>query len=256
MVPEGRVIALGRVVVQDDEVAHLLELGLRAGVETVDIGLFETGAREHLQQFGDAGLDQVDRGRFQGFDEARGQADGDAVLHPGLFAPPGDEADQPRIGQRLAVQIGQQCAVGLVVGNVGRRVDIAIADPVLQRDAPLPARFTRRGPRVGREGLDTLARHGQSPVAGQPVGPVLIAGLQRLLDQQAAEAGTVDEELALDGLPALQLDRADEAAFRILVNLDDLALLALHAAFLGEATQILGIEMRIEMEGVGDVGQR
>ena len=70
MVPEGRVIALGRVVVQDDEVAHLLELGLRAGIEAVDIGLFEAGAREHLQQFGDAGLDQVDRGRFQGFDEA------------------------------------------------------------------------------------------------------------------------------------------------------------------------------------------
>ena len=55
-------------------------------------------------------------------------------------------------------------------------IDVAVADAVLQRDAPLPARGVRGGARVGQQRLDRLARHGDRAVARQPVRPVLVAG--------------------------------------------------------------------------------
>ena len=40
--------------------------------------------------------------------------------------------------------------------------------------------------------------HRDGAVVEQPVRPVLVADVQRLADQQAAEAGAVDEQVALD----------------------------------------------------------
>ena len=48
-----------------------------------------------------------------------------------------------RFGQRFAIQIGEQCRRRFIIADIVGAIDIAIADPVLQRDAPLPASIAR-----------------------------------------------------------------------------------------------------------------
>ena len=62
VVPERRVVALRRVVVQHQEVADLVDLEVRLAIELVDIVLVEIAVREQVEQLRDAGLDQVDAG--------------------------------------------------------------------------------------------------------------------------------------------------------------------------------------------------
>ena len=63
--------------------------------------------------------------------------------------------------------------------------------------------------RVCEESGPELAGDGGGAVAGQPLEPVLVSGLQRALDQQAAKAAAVDEEIALDLLASLERHRGD-----------------------------------------------
>ena len=53
----------------------------------------------------------------------------------------------------------------------------------------------------------TFRADGDGAVAGQPVRPVLVAGLQRLLDQQPAEATAVDEQVAVDAAAIVEPQR-------------------------------------------------
>ncbi len=111
---------------------------------------------------------------------------------------PGTEAELPGLGERRAVEVGEQRGRGLVIGDVRTGIDVAIADPVLERDAPLPA-----GAACGGAGERVIvaaefARHRIGSVAGQPGGPVLEPRAHHLLDQHAAEARTVDEQVAFD----------------------------------------------------------
>ena len=115
-------------------------------------------------------------------------------------------------------------------------VDEAVADAMLQRDLPAPTGFVRDRARVRYRGARRFNRHGYRAVAGQPVGPVLVAGLQGLLDQQAAEARAVDEQVAFDELAVFQ-HSGDEACFGILPDVTDLPLDALEAVALGEVAQ-------------------
>ena len=120
------------------------------------------------------------------------------VAVPGLAAAPGREAQRTRVGQRLAVEARQQLRGRFVVADEVAAVDVAVAHAVLQRNAPLPAGLARRGARVRRERPDVLAGHGHGAIAGQPVRPFVVAGLERLLDEQAAKARAVDEQVAGD----------------------------------------------------------
>ena len=52
--------------------------------------------REEADQATDAGLDQCNAGGFERLHEAAGEADGHAVLHPGLLAAAGDEPQRRR----------------------------------------------------------------------------------------------------------------------------------------------------------------
>src|SRR3546814_11148348 len=69
-------------------------------------------------------------------------------------------------------EMGEQQRHRLVVAHMARRIDMAVADAVLERNAPLPAGWAR-----GRAG-DRLAvaaeraGNGDRAVARQPVGPV------------------------------------------------------------------------------------
>lgn len=77
--------------------------------------------------------------------------------------------------------------------------------------------------------------------------------MQGLLDQEAANAGAVEEEVAGDGLAALHHHRLDKTVLAAQAHIDDLAFDAAHAAPLAQAPQIARIERRVEVIGVGDL---
>ena len=82
--------------------------------------------------------------------------------------------------------------------------------------------------------------------------PILVAGLQRLFDEEAAEARAVDEEIGLENPAILQRHGRNVAAV-VDADVDDLAFGAHHSMLLGEAAEILRIKRGIEVEGVGDM---
>jgi hypothetical protein len=243
--------------VEDQEVPYPVHLEVRMRVELVDVGLLEARVREERGQPRDRRLDQVDAGRLQRLHEARRQPQRDHVAVPGPAALAGDEAQHPRLGQRLAVEVGQQGRGGLVLADVRAAEHVAVADPVLQRDPPLPAGVARGRAGVGRDRrIRVGAGHRDRAVAGQPVAPVLVTGPERLLDQQTAETRTVDEQLALDPAPAFHHHRLDETVLAAQHVVDHLALDPLHPARLCVLAQVARVQRCVEVVGVGDVGQR
>ena len=75
---------------------------------------------------------------------------------------------------------------------------------MLQRDLPLPARLVGDRAGVRRDVVQRkVGLQRQRAVVAQPLAPVLVPGLERLFDQQAAKAGAVDEEVAFDALARL-----------------------------------------------------
>src|SRR5690606_6117946 len=102
----------------------------------------------------------------------------------------------------------------LVVGDELAAIDVTVADPVLERDAPLPSGLARGGAGEWGEIVDRGARYGQRPVARKVRGPIDVWHAQRLTDQQAAEPRAVDEQVAGDLAAILELHRGDVAALR------------------------------------------
>src|SRR5690606_1859837 len=98
---------------------------------------------------------------------------------------------------------------------------IAVADPVLQRDAPAPAGW-HGGSGGVRRNLVRDMRTGQRSraVAGQPLRPILPLLAERAADQQRAKARAIDEQVSGDLLPAFEHQGGYVAAFRILAHLD------------------------------------
>ena len=101
-------LALVGVVVQDDEVAHLLQFRAADRVVAVDEALAYSFGREHLDQPHDGGDAQMDAGGFQRLDEAAGQAGRDDVLVPGLEPAAGAEAQQHRLLDRFRADVPPQ----------------------------------------------------------------------------------------------------------------------------------------------------
>ena len=250
LAPEVGVRAVRHMVVQDDEIAHVFHLEAHLAVELVDVRLADAGVGEHLQQAHHAALDQVDAGGLQRLDEAGGKPHRHAVLVPMAVPLAGDEAQHPRFGEQLALDVAEQAAPGFVVAPVGAGEHHAVADAVLQRDAPLPARFPGDGSGVGNRRPHGFRLHGDGAIAGQPVPPVFVVHAQRLADQQAAKARAVDEEVAFDQLARLQANAGDEAALGILPHLLYHALAPRRPMFLGDAAQKLGVQRRIHVVGV------
>ena len=103
--PHRAVAACRQVIVQDQEVADTLEFVHRDAVVFVDHQRVEMAIREQREKFGDPGLYQVNAGGFQRFQKAAGQPDGNHVLVPKAVSAPRREAQQARLGQRLAIEI-------------------------------------------------------------------------------------------------------------------------------------------------------
>ncbi len=86
--------------------------------------------------------------------------------------------------------------------------------------------------------------------------PVDKPGARRILDQQAAQAEAVDEEIGVDARAARKHDRGDSAVGRTSQHLFDLAFQPHHAAALGILAQQPRIQRGVEMEGVAQPRQQ
>ena len=208
-----------------------------------------------IQQVVHAAHDQVDAGGFERFEESRGQSQRDAVAIPEQLAPAGDKAQEARVGQRLLAHRAHQVVERLGVAQVGAAVDVAVADAMLQRDAPLPAGGPRRGQRVGRARAGELRRHRYRPVARQHVAPVQIAGLQGLLDQQPAKAAAIDIQIGLQPR-AVGEHQLIEKSVGALGRGRDGTFQSRHAALLGITAQILGDQRGVELQRIAQAGGR
>src|SRR3546814_7235582 len=138
----------------------------------------------------------MDRGRFERLEKTTGKPQRDDILLPRAVAVSAGEAQHVRYGERFAVEIGEQQRHRLVVAHVERRIDMAVAEAMLERDAPLPARRARG--RAGERRAIAPPRAGNCArtVAGQPGGPVGIADAERLPEEQRAQARAVDDATA------------------------------------------------------------
>ena len=136
---------------EDDEVAHALPFEVGLAVEFVDRRLVGRAVGEQPHEPDRGRLDEMDAGRFQRLEEAGGKAERDAIPVPHLAPLAGREAEPVGVGELLAVEVGEQQLLGGIVVDMLARIDVAVADAVLERDAPLPARLARGRPRVGRE---------------------------------------------------------------------------------------------------------
>ena len=160
--------------------------------------------------------DQVQRGRLERFDEARGVADRDDVLNDVALAPPRGELEQAqlRIGE-LRLQ-RTQLELRFLLRAELRRVDVAARDHIFEIDPPAPAVFHRRHRRVGPDCV-VLGEVGSRPradycsVAVERVAVGEVRLLQRLSQQQRAEARAVNEQVRFQLTTAGQLERADPA---------------------------------------------
>src|SRR6185295_8142211 len=129
------------------------------------------------------------------------------------------------------------------------RVDVPRSYPAVERDVPHPAGAHRGGGRVRIDalGLDVAGNlHGDRPVAEERIGEGDERLSKRLVDQQPAEAGTIDEEVAVNGAVPLGDDVIDAAVLRELdlVDLvDNLAHPARYPVLLEEIRQELGVEL-------------
>src|SRR5207302_2055010 len=97
----------------------------------------------------------------QRLEKSRGKPERNDVLDPWLPAVTGLEAKRPRIGQRLTVEIREQRRRRLIVRDMLARIDVAVANPVLERNSPLPASRPRRRSRERQMVATKFARHGE-----------------------------------------------------------------------------------------------
>jgi hypothetical protein len=103
-------------------------------------------------------------------------------------------------------------------------------------------------------GPGVFTGNGHRPVARQPVRPVLVSGLQRLLDEQPAKPGTVDKQIRLNLRPVVQVQGADEAILAAQLHLHHLALDAHHPPRQRVPAQVLRVQTRIKVQRVGQAG--
>ena len=73
---------------------------------------------------------------------------------------------------------------------------MAVADAMLQRNAPLPPGLACEDSSQGNQRFDPRTWHGNSAVALKPFGPFFKSCFELLLDQKPAEARAIDEEVA------------------------------------------------------------
>ena len=194
-------LTLRSVVVEDQEIAHRFKIPRHHAIEVLRELRFKIAVGEKFDQFADAGFHKMDARGFQRLEETTGEAQRDAVLTPRLAAASRGEFEQPGFGKSFAVEIGEQRIGGFIDAGEGVAEDMPVADPVLQRDAPLPASFVSGGAGVGRERSAIGAGNRKRAIARQPARPVFQFRFERAVDQQSGKSGAIDKEIARDSAP-------------------------------------------------------
>src|SRR6185437_4851362 len=189
-------------------------------------------------------------------EKPRSEAQRHYVPVPGRFTAPRTEAQRHRLTQGAARKVAQEQVPRGIGAAEFSAVDIAVAVTMLQRDLPLPARIARGYESAGAGWRAALAVHDHGPIAGQPLTPVLVAGVERALDEQASKAAAVDEEIRAQTLAALQGERFDESIRAADRYVSDMTLSAQDTARLGVAAQIAREAAGIEVQGVGELVER
>src|SRR5205814_4497654 len=127
------------------------------------------------------------------------------------------------------------------------RIDVAVADAMLERDPPAPTRAMGNRTRKGRRRLDSAGLYRERAVGRKPVRPILEADPKRLADEQRAKAGAIDEQVAIDGNAGFEHQRLDVATLAVLAHVGDLAFDPPHARGFGETAQVSAVQSRIEV---------
>ncbi len=136
-------VAVRPVVMHDQKIANALIFKRELPVIPVDVDLPEVAVRKIAEQHSDAALDEVDAGGFEWLEETRGEPDGDAVLDPGGPSSPGRESQPQRSRCAGPSMLPIKRSWALSSSRKALEVHIAIADPVLQGNAPLPSHLAR-----------------------------------------------------------------------------------------------------------------
>src|SRR3546814_7612276 len=123
----------------DDEVAHLHPFALALRVVALAQHPIHAPRREQLDQPLEPALHQMDAGRFKRFEKSRGEAERQHIARPRAPAPSGAELEQARGVDWRGVERCHEPLLGLALARITAREDMPVADPALQRNAPLPA---------------------------------------------------------------------------------------------------------------------
>src|SRR5437588_13035403 len=116
---------------QDEEVADALELESRLAVVALDQHRTEAAVGHEVEQSRDPGLDQIDAGRLERLHETARQPDGYAIAIPEFPAHSGREFQDAWLCQRPPVQVRHERLTRDVIRDVGARIDVAVAGPML-----------------------------------------------------------------------------------------------------------------------------
>ena len=152
--------------------------------------------------------------------------------------------------QHDTLDIAEQSIERPVALQIAAAPDDAVAGAMLERNAPLPSRIMRHRAGIRNRRSDAFGLHRDRAVVGQPVAPIVEAGMQRAFDQQRAKAGAVEEQIALDPHAAVESKRGDIAAFAVQLDRGNASLDPRRAVLFGELPEKRRIARWIELVGV------
>ena len=113
--PKRRVVALGCLVVQDDEVSYPTVLVRHIAVIGITRDSGEAAVGKEREESRDANLYQMDTRGLERLNESAGQPEGHTVPFPELVAVPGLEFQDAGLGERCRVELGQEASARGVI---------------------------------------------------------------------------------------------------------------------------------------------
>src|SRR4051812_21883540 len=186
---------------------------------------------------------------LQRLEEPGRQPQGHTVPVPGQPPSPRGKPKLNRLPQCPPLEIRHQPLMGLIIFEKPTAVDVPVADPMLQRDPPLPTDGERSRVSMGGQRPRSFTGNRDSPVTRQPVRPVLISGLQCSFNQKAPKTRAVDEQIRAEPLSAVH-DNKLNRAIGTQNDLCDSALGSLYSTRLGIAAQVTRKQRSIQMQSI------
>ena len=129
-----------------------------------------------------------------------------------------------------------------------------MAQSLLQRRAPLPARSACGDAHVGRTCIFEGGRRADDAIAGQPLLPVFIGRLEDLADELAARTTAVDEQIGAQ-LPAVFELQLVEEAILAARGTNNLARQQDDSGALGDGSQVTRHERDVDVQRITQMGR-